>query len=117
MCSLISIYAAHLGDFDPELHDKTTEYITEFKFIPNQVHALKLFILFFTNATLQWNSEITRFTFGFSFSFPLFCCFFFHWDQRTGERNTEETQSSDVSVLFKEGTPKTPLNLWEGFFP
>ena len=38
MCSLISFCAAHLGDFDPELHEKTTEYITEFKFIPNQVH-------------------------------------------------------------------------------
>ena len=35
-------HAAHLGDFDPELHDKTTDYITEFKFIPNQVCALKL---------------------------------------------------------------------------
>lgn len=42
MSSLISIHTAHLGDFDPELHDKTTEYITEFKFIPNQVCALKL---------------------------------------------------------------------------
>jgi len=37
MCLLISCHAAHLGDFDPELHEKTTEYITEFKFIPNQV--------------------------------------------------------------------------------
>lgn len=34
---MISFHAAHLGDFDPELHEKTTEYITEFKFIPNQV--------------------------------------------------------------------------------
>lgn len=37
MCSLMFFHAAHLGDFDPELHQQSTEYITEFKFIPNQV--------------------------------------------------------------------------------
>jgi len=31
------IHSAHLGDFDPELHEPSTDYITEFKFIPNQV--------------------------------------------------------------------------------
>ena len=30
-------FVAHLGDFEPELHEASTDYITEFKFIPNQV--------------------------------------------------------------------------------
>ncbi len=42
MCLLMLSHAAHLGDFDPELHEHSTEYITEFKFIPNQVCTLKL---------------------------------------------------------------------------
>ncbi|KAL9965994.1 hypothetical protein ACROYT_G023999 [Oculina patagonica] len=32
---------SHLGDFDPELHEHSTEYITEFKFIPNQTKELE----------------------------------------------------------------------------
>ncbi|XP_015751808.1 PREDICTED: band 4.1-like protein 4B, partial [Acropora digitifera] len=32
---------AHLGDFEPELHEPSTDYITEFKFIPNQTKELE----------------------------------------------------------------------------
>ncbi|KAJ7369786.1 hypothetical protein OS493_036429 [Desmophyllum pertusum] len=32
---------SHLGDFDPELHEQSTDYITEFKFIPNQTKELE----------------------------------------------------------------------------
>ncbi|XP_068716185.1 uncharacterized protein [Montipora foliosa] len=32
---------SHLGDFESELHEPSTEYITEFKFIPNQTKELE----------------------------------------------------------------------------
>lgn len=32
---------SHLGDFEPELHEASTDYITEFKFIPNQTKELE----------------------------------------------------------------------------
>lgn len=32
---------SHLGDFEPELHEESTEYIREFKFIPNQTKELE----------------------------------------------------------------------------
>ena len=43
------LHAAHLGDFEPELHEPSTEYITEFKFIPNQVE-FELMLLFYIPA-------------------------------------------------------------------
>lgn len=32
---------SHLGDFEPELHEPSTDYMTEFKFIPNQTKELE----------------------------------------------------------------------------
>ena len=95
---LIFSRSAHLGDFDPELHEQSTEYITEFKFIPNQVSILKY--LYFVYSMKQKNNKLcTDWVFFFSIfnHVDLFILFLFILDQRARERDTKETQSSDVS--------------------